>query len=364
MEIDDLPDLPPPPGRQIVFEFLFHYVLVRMQPEFGLRLPLLSVHMHRLLPLVGGEVTPPPLNQHHCRHGNRDQYSTYMDWHALHEGEEPKLLELAERYKLHPLHIEDCQHRDQSAKIEDGDTYLFAVFKPVFTEADGTVAYGDFDVFIGPNYLITYEETGCEKLLALVEKYRKHPNLTNDQIFYRILDGIVDSYVPILDTYGDQIDTIEDQVLSDPKPDLLERIFALKRAFIELRRVLNQTRDLTGHVMRSEHTLIAPKLNPYFRDIYDHLSRHIETVEMSRDLLSGALDIYLSSIANRTNQTMKILTLLSTIALPSVAMSSFFGMNFERMPWIHSPNGLLYAAAASLTITVLLIALLKIRGWL
>jgi len=287
-----------------------------------------------------------------------------MDWHALHEGEEPKLLELAGRYKLHPLHIEDCQHRDQSAKLEDADTYLFAVFKPVFSQDDGTLAYGDFDVFIGPGYLITYEETGCEKLLALVEKYRDNHALTNDQVLYRILDGIVDSYVPVLDNYSEQIDVIEDQVLSDPKPDLLERIFTLKRAFIELRRVLTQTRDLTGHLMRSEHSLISPKLSPYFRDVYDHLSRHIETVEMSRDLLSGALDIYLSSVANRTNQTMKILTLLSTIALPSVATSSIFGMNFEFMPWIHSPNGLLYAAATSLSITAVLIVLLKWRGWI
>jgi len=287
-----------------------------------------------------------------------------MDWHALHEGEGAKLIELGERYKLHPLHIEDCQHQDQSAKLEDGDTYLFAVLKPVYTQDDGTRAYGDFDAFIGPGYLITYEETGCEKLLALVEKYQTNTTLGNDQIFYRILDGIVDSYVPVLDSYSEQIDVIEDQVLSDPKPDLLERIFTLKRAFIELRRVLTQTRDLTGHIMRSEHSLISPKLSPYFRDVYDHLSRHIETVEMSRDLLSGALDIYLSSVANRTNQTMKILTLLSTIALPSVAMSSFFGMNFEFMPWIHSPNGLISATITSLSITAGLIVFLRSRHWI
>jgi magnesium transporter len=282
-----------------------------------------------------------------------------MDWHALHEGEGPQLLQLAARYNLHPLHVEDCQHQGQSAKIEDGDTYLFAVFKPVYTNDGGALAFGDFDLFLGPGYLITYEETGCEKLLALVEKHRPNTALSSDQAFYRLLDGIVDSYVPVLDSYSDQIDTIEDQVLFDPEPDILERIFALKRSFIELRRVLTQTRDLTGHVMRSDHALISPQLTPYFRDIYDHLSRHIETVEMSRDLLSGALDIYLSSVANRTNNTMKTLTLLSTIALPSVAISSFFGMNFEFMPWIHHPNGLLYAGATSLTVTAALAAFLR-----
>jgi magnesium transporter len=238
------------------------------------------------------------------------------------------------------------------------------VLKPVFSKDDGTIDYGDFDVFIGPGYLITYEETGCKKLSPLVEKYRNNRALSNDQIFYRILDGIVDSYVPVLDGYSEQIDVIEDQVLSDPKPGLLERIFTLKRAFIELRRVLTQTRDLTGHLMRSEHAIIDPKLNPYFRDVYDHLSRHIETVEMSRDLLSGALDIYLSSVANRTNRTMKVLTILSTIALPSVATSSIFGMNFEFMPWIHRPEGLRYAVMTSLTITAVLVAVLRWRRWI
>ena len=282
-----------------------------------------------------------------------------MDWHALHEGEGPQLLQLAARYNLHPLHIEDCQHQGQSAKIEEDDSYLFAVFKPVYSDADGALAFGDFDLFLGPGYLITYEETGCGKLLALVEKNRANASLTSDQAFYRLLDGIVDSYVPVLDAYSEQIDSIEDQVLFNPRPDILETIFALKRSFIELRRVLTQTRDLTGHLLRADHALLSPALLPYFRDIYDHLSRHIETVEMSRDLLSGALDIYLSSVANRTNSTMKTLTLLSTIALPSVAISSFFGMNFEFMPWIHNPNGLLYAGATSLTITAALAAFLR-----
>jgi len=287
-----------------------------------------------------------------------------MNWHALREGEEAKLLALAAQYSLHPLHVEDCQHRGQNAKLEDGDTYLFAVFKPAYTGEDGEMTYGDFDVFLGPGYLITYEETGCSRLRALIEKQQAIPTLTNDQVFYRLLDGIVDSYVPILDGYSDQIDDIEDQVLASPEPDLLQRIFGLKRSLIELRRVLTQTRDLAGHLMRTDHDLINPKLLPYFRDIYDHLSRHIETVEMSRDLLSGALDIYLSSVANRTNQTMKVLTLLSTIALPSVALSSFFGMNFKFMPWIDSPTGLLNAAATSICITTVLVALLKWRRWI
>lgn len=287
-----------------------------------------------------------------------------MVWHALHEGEGEQLVELAARYEIHPLHVEDCTHGGQSAKLEDGDKYLFAVFKPVYTGDDGILTFGDFDVFIGPGYLITYEEIGCEKLRGLVNRHKANTALTNDQAFYRILDGIVDAYVPILDSYSEEIDTIEDEVLANPAPDLLQRIFTLKRALIELRRVLTQTRDVTGHLMRSEHDLFSPNLTPYFRDVYDHLTRHIETVEMSRDLLSGALDIYLSSVANRTNNTMKVLTLLSTFALPSVALTSFFGMNFEHMPLIHSPNGLWIGAITALSITAILVTFLRYRKWI
>jgi magnesium transporter len=117
--------------------------------------------------------------------------------------------------------------------------------------------------------------------------------------------------------------------------------------------------------MHSEHIHINPKLTPYFRDVYDHLSRHIETVEMSRDLLSGALDIYLSSVANRTNETMKVLTLLSTFALPSVALTSFFGMNFQKnMPLLAADNGIYVASAISVAITALLVVVLKWRKWI
>lgn len=287
-----------------------------------------------------------------------------MDWHVLHEGEGTKLHQLADQYHLHPLHIEDCEHGGQNAKLEEGDDYLFVVLKPTYKEDDGSVAFGDFDIFLGANYLITYEETGCRNLDALIAKFRSAQNLSYDQIFHRLFDGIVDSYLPILDSYSEEIDSIEDQVLSSPQPDLLERIFTLKRALMNLRRVLTQTRDVAAHLMRTDHEIIHPKLGPYFRDVYDHLSRHIETVEMSRDLLSGALDIYLSSVANRTNQTMKALTLLSTFALPSVAMSSFFGMNFEFMPWIHHPNGLILAVGTSLAITAALIGVLKWRDWI
>lgn len=287
-----------------------------------------------------------------------------MVWHVLGENDVARLQELAQQLRLHPLHVEDCLHGGQNAKLEEGAGYVFAILKPVEIEPDGSLAIGDFDVFLSEEVLITYEETGCESLRELVAKLKAEPGLSNGQIFHLLFDGVVDSYNPVLDGYSEQIDAIEDEVVSQPEPRLLERIFAMKRGLIEMRRVLAQTRDIAGHLIRSDCPHLDPKLRPYFRDVHDHLTRHIETVEMSRDLLSGAMDIYLSSVANRTNQTMKVLALLSAAVLPALVVSSFFGMNFKNMPLLENPNGLAYSMAGAAMATVALAAALLWRKWL
>ena len=134
-----------------------------------------------------------------------------------------------------------------------------------------------------------------------------------DQLFYKILDGVVDSDLPIIDRYNEDIDEIEDIVLEDPVPETLERIFTTKRALIELRRVMANMRDVAGHLQRTETELIQRYFSPFLRDVYDHLARNMDLVEMQRDLLTGAMDIYLSSVANRTNQVMKALRALEQL---------------------------------------------------
>src|SRR3954462_2984052 len=127
-------------------------------------------------------------------------------------------------------------------------------------------------------------------------------------------------------------------------PATLQRIFETKRSLIELRRVLSNTRDVAGHLQRLETALIQRDMWPFLRDVYDHLARDLDMVEMQRDLLTGAMDIYLSSVANRTNEVMKVLTILGTIALPVVVISGFFGMNTKGLPFVDSPYGTIIAS--------------------
>jgi len=144
----------------------------------------------------------------------------------------------------------------------------------------------------------------------------------------------------------------------------LQRIFSTKRGLIEMRRVLANTRDVAGHLQRITGGWVAADMWPFLRDVYDHLSRSLDMVETQRDLLNGSLDIYLSSVANRTNRVMKVLTVLGTVALPALVVTSFYGMNLKGLPGMDSPHGLVLALGAIVLSTIVLLAVLKKFDWL
>jgi magnesium transporter len=143
----------------------------------------------------------------------------------------------------------------------------------------------------------------------------------------------------------------------------LATIFSIKRALIDLRRVLTNTREVATHLQRSENNVIARDLWPFFRDVYDHVARNLDLLETQRDLLSNALDVYLSSVANKTNQIVKVLTVLGTATLPAVIITSFYGMNVKGLPWAESPHGALIVIAVLAISTVGLLLLLRRFGW-
>jgi magnesium transporter len=287
-----------------------------------------------------------------------------MDWHEIRDPQDAELDRLAERYRLHPLHVEDCRHRNQSAKVEESRGYLFAVLKTVHLGEDGSLHVGDLDIFLGRDFLITVEEAHCPPVRKMLEQVRgAAAGQRADQLFYRITDGVVDSYLPVLDHFSEVIDDLEDQVLDRPVPDTLARIFETKRSLIELRRVLVNTRDVAGHMQRTESDLIHREMWPFLRDVYDHVSRNLDLVEMQRDLLTGSLDIYLSSVANRTNQVMKVLTVLGTIALPALVISGIYGMNLKGLPWANSAYGTAIVSGMMLATTVVLLGILRLMRW-
>src|SRR4051794_3847156 len=168
-----------------------------------------------------------------------------MIWYDIRDPRDPRIDELTRKYNLHPLHVEDVLNRNQSAKIESQNEYLFVVLKPADLEEDYSLNIVDLDFFIGPDWIITVQEEKCnavsralDKLAPIAEKLRP------DEMFYRVMDAVVDSYQPIIDRASDRIDEMEDRALFDPHPQMLEEIFDLKRVLIQLRRILANTRDV------------------------------------------------------------------------------------------------------------------------
>jgi magnesium transporter len=281
-------------------------------------------------------------------------------WYDIADPRSAALDELARRFDFHELQVEDCRHRSQRAKLEEHEGYVFAVLKHM--HANGELEFDDLDVFVGPDHLVTVHEGEC----ALMEKVRVRAEQSHatrvDRLFYLLVDVVVDEYSPVLDRLADDISDIEAEVLARPEPDVLARILGLKRQLIEFRRVAAGMREVVNAIIRREGGLLADELDPYFRDVYDHLVRTVEFIETYRDLLTGALDIYLSATANRTNEVMKVLTIYGTVALPMVVITGFFGMNL-KVPWAEHPHGGLLALGLMALSAMFILLYFRLKRW-
>jgi magnesium transporter len=284
-----------------------------------------------------------------------------VPWFDVDDPDSPALDELAKQFQLHELQIEDCRHRPQRAKTDEYERYIFTVLKHLHKK-DERLLFDDFDVFLGRDFLITVHAGECAVLDRLRQMVTQTRTDRLDRIFYRLVDLIVDEYLALLDEIADQVTDIESEVLQHPEPPVLRRIFRLKRKLIDFRRISAGMREVVNTLIRREQGLLGDDLDPYFRDVYDHLIRTVDLIETYRDLLTGSLDIYLSAVANRTNQVMKILTIWGTVALPLVIITGFFGMNVP-LPWASSVRGTVLASGLMALSAVVVLLYFKRKKW-
>ena len=283
-----------------------------------------------------------------------------LAWFDVADPASPALDELALRFGLHELQIEDCRHRPQRPKAEEHDHYLFAVLKHMHNQ--GEIEFDDIDLFLGRDFLISVRNADQSVLETVRARVEQEGADRLDRVFYMMLDQIVDGYQPVLDKIADEIAEIEDVLLESPGPETLARIFSLKRKLVDFRRVAGGMREVVNILVRREKGVLGDDLDPYFRDVYDHIIRAVDMIETYRDLLSGALDIYLSAVANRTNEVMKVLTIWGTVALPLVIITGFFGMNLH-LPWANDPHGTRYAVILMAISTAAILAYFKMKRW-
>ena len=263
---------------------------------------------------------------------------TWINIDGLHDVE--IIEKLGNQFELHPLILEDVLHTEQRPKYEDFDNYIFVVLRMLqYNEQIQDIESEQVSLILGTNFVISFQERVGDVFDSVRERLRnakgKIRKMGSDYLAYALLDAIVDSYFVILEKVGERIESMEEELVVNPKEKTLQQIHTMKREMISLRKSIWPLREVISGLQRSESSLIAETTGIYLRDIYDHTIQVIDTVESFRDMVSGMLDIYLSSISNKMNTVMKVLTIIATIFIPLTFIAGIYGMNFnpEKSPW-------------------------------
>lgn len=244
---------------------------------------------------------------------------------------------LGKGFHLHPLTLEDLVNTNQRPKAEVFPNYLFIVLKMMnYNESTNTVEVEHVSLILGENYVISFQEDQGDVFDTVRERIRSAKGrirgMKSDYLAYAMMDAVVDHYFLAVERIGDFIEEIDDRLLTDPKPDDIQEIHRLKRDILGLRKAVWPLREEVGAIEKSESPLIHQETRVFLRDLYDHTIQVIDMVETFRDLLGGMHDTYLSSISNRMNEVMKVLTIIATIFIPMTFIVGVYGMNFEHMP--------------------------------
>jgi magnesium transporter len=284
---------------------------------------------------------------------------------------EPILLEI---FNFHPLAIDDALQESHVPRVDDWGEYLYVVLAGLAfcpSPSQEELRTLELDVFLGHNYLVTHHDEPLEavdRTWLACQRDRRHSELGPDHLLYRLADELVAGYMPIVEGIDDAIDRVEDNIFLHPKPEMLAEIFALKRSLLQMRRVLIPQREVLNKLARDDYPVIDAKDRVFFRDVYDHLVRLHDINESLRDLVSGALDVYLSVVNNRMNDIMKILTVFTALFMPLSFLVGFFGMNFFE-PFASSPfwtsQMMLWVSLAIMIISPLTMYLwMRRHGWM
>ncbi len=248
------------------------------------------------------------------------------------------LVQLAEMFDLHPLAMEDVVNVHQRAKVDQFGSRTFLVSHMVRMEE--SLELEQISMFVGPNFVISFQERpGWDCLEPVRERVRKCVTRVREAgpgyLAYSLLDAVVDHYFPVLEAYGERLETLEDQILLHPDRGAVAEVHDVKRELLNVRRSIWPQREALNVMVRDDIANFDPETRLYLRDVYDHAVRIIDLVETYREICSDLMDLYLSSVSNRMNEVMKVLTVISTLFIPLTFIAGVYGMNFDpdSSPW-------------------------------
>jgi len=265
---------------------------------------------------------------------------------------------LGEVCGFHPLAVDDALDESHFPKVDDWDSYVYlAVHAPVpVVDADGSTPTLELDVFLGQAYLVTYQQHRIDAVDAFWRSLLRESRICRRgaaHVLYSLVDSMIIDMMRTIDILDDQIEELEDQVMAHPTAEHVERITALRRQLLGLRRILAPEREVINRLARGDFAVVPTETRIYYRDAYDHLVRLYDTVESMRDMVGGALEIYLSVVNNRMNDVMKTLTVITTLFMPLSFLAGFFGMNYFQP----SVGLAAWTSQASLIVTLLVMVL-------
>ncbi|MDN5272178.1 magnesium/cobalt transporter CorA [Chloroflexus sp. MS-CIW-1] len=284
--------------------------------------------------------------------------------------EQPTATEVAllhNEFGFHPLAIEDAIQTHERPKIETYPGYYLIIFYSIEYDADKrALHFLPITLFVGANYLVSIRTGPVRHVQQTLARWQGNgyvPGYQISSILYALIDGIVDDYFVVLDMIGEQIDDVEDAIFQRGRQEIAGEIFTLKKDLLLLRRIVAPERDILNVLLRQEVRIFQPRELTYVRDVYDHLVRITESIDLYRDLLSSALDSYLSLQGNQLNQLVKVLTLWSIILMACSLVAGIYGMNFVLMPELEQPWGYPFALSLMVVIAVSLAIYFKRRRW-
>jgi magnesium transporter len=260
---------------------------------------------------------------------------TWINVDGVHE---PSIIEtIGRHFGVHPLILEDILTTSQRPKMEDLGEMLYIVLRMLeYDETKGEVRTDQLSLILGRNFLISFQEEEGDMFDPVRDRIRKAKGrirkLGPDYLAYTLLDAVVDQYFAVLEKLGERIEALEEDLVNDPRKETLHEIHKLKREMIYVRKSVWPVREVVAGLERAESGLIQPTTDIFLRDVYDHTVQVIDNVETFRDMISGMVETYLSSVSNRMNEIMKVLTIISTIFIPLTFIVGVYGMNFKHMP--------------------------------
>ncbi|HEV2853650.1 MAG TPA: magnesium/cobalt transporter CorA [Thermoanaerobaculia bacterium] len=273
---------------------------------------------------------------------------------------------LGKNFGLHPLALEDVLNCGQRPKLEDYGNYHFMVMKSLYLKEE-ELEIEQISFFLSGTYVLTLQQVPGDSFEAVRERIRHGKGqirrMGPDYLLYALVDALVDEFFPVLEAYGERVEELEDEVIDQPTPDVLNEIHRIKRELLMVRRTAWPEREVINALQREEAHLVRPETRVFLRDCYDHTIQVIDMVETYRDLASGLLEVYLSSASNRLNEVMKVLTIISTIFIPLNFIAGLYGMNFHNMPELDWRFGYPMVLGLMAVVGGSLVAYFRRKGW-